>query len=166
MRLCEMLLSMTLFACGSTSAPATTPIQDPVPMTEGGSKPAPTPAADALADYERIRALLAADEIKGVTEAATALAASATKSSFTAVATSATKLAATTEIEAARLAFGDVSREMVAVLARDPALANGQHVFECPMAKGYRKWIQPSQDMANPYMGQKMLACGGESTWQ
>ena len=162
-----MLLAITVLAgCSKTAPTDTTPIKDPVPMTEGGSPPAPTPAASTLADYERIRVLLAADEIKGVSEAAQALAASATKASYTAVATSATKLAAATEIEAARVAFGDVSREVVTLLAQDPALAKGQHVFECPMAKGYRKWIQPSQEMANPYMGKKMLACGGESTWK
>lgn len=162
-----MVLAMTLLGACSKSAPAeTTPIKDPVPMTEVSATPAATPAAATLADYERIRALLAADEMKGVPEAAQALAASAKKSSYTAVAATATKLAALTEIEAARVAFGEVSREVVALLAKEPALAKGQHVFECPMAKGYRKWIQPTQDMANPYMGKKMLACGGESSWK
>ena len=166
MRWFETFAAIALFAGCSKSTPAqTTPIKDPVPMTEGTAQAA-TPAAATLADYERIRALLAADEMNGLPEAAQALAASATRSSYTAVAASATKLAGASEIEAARLAFGEVSREVVTLLAQDPALAKGQHVFECPMVKGYRKWIQPSQDMANPYMGKKMLACGGESTWQ
>ena len=165
MRLFETLVSLALVAGCAKSAPTqTTQIKDPVPMVEGGTST--TPAAATLADYERIRVLLAADEIKGVSEAAQALATSATKSSFNAVATTATKLAGVADLEAARLAFGDVSREVVTLLAGDPALAKGQHVFECPMVKGYRKWIQPSQEMANPYMGKKMLACGGESTWK
>jgi membrane fusion protein, copper/silver efflux system len=55
---------------------------------------------------------------------------------------------------------------VVTLLATDKALAKGLRVFECPMVQGYRKWVQPSDEMANPYMGKKMLACGGESTWQ
>ena len=152
--------------CGSSAPAPATPINDPVPMAEGSTQPAATPAADTLAAYERVRALLAADEIKGVSEAANALAASASKSSYTAIAATATKLAATTSLETARAAFGDVSREVITLLARDPSLAKGQHVFECPMTTGYRKWVQPSEDLENPYMGKKMLACGGESTWQ
>jgi hypothetical protein len=34
------------------------------------------------------------------------------------------------------------------------------------MAKGYRKWVQADQQLANPYMGKEMLVCGGESKWE
>ena len=133
-------------------------------MVEG--KAQATPATATLAAYERVRALLAADEIKGVGDAARALETEATKAQYPAIATQAAKLAAVTEIEAARVAFGEVSREIITMLAKEPALAKGHHVFECPMTKGYRKWVQPTDDLANPYMGKKMLACGGESSWQ
>jgi Cu(I)/Ag(I) efflux system membrane fusion protein len=163
----RLFISLVLLASCTKSAPKdTTPIKDPVPMVEGTAPASTTPATETLAAYERVRVLLAADEIKGVAEAARALEASATSASYTAIASSATKLAATADLDAARLAFGDVSREVVTVLASDQALAKGQHVFECPMVKGYRKWVQPSSEMANPYMGKKMLACGGESTWK
>jgi hypothetical protein len=33
------------------------------------------------------------------------------------------------------------------------------------MAEGYQKWVQVSSEMANPYMGKKMLKCGSEATW-
>jgi Cu(I)/Ag(I) efflux system membrane fusion protein len=163
----RLLISMALLAGACTkSAPAdTTPIKDPVPMVERAT-PAATPATETLASYERVRALLAADEIEGVAEAARALEASATSAKYTAIASSATKLAAAADLDAARTAFGDVSREVVTLLASDKSLAKGHHVFECPMAKGYRKWVQPNDAMSNPYMGKKMLACGGESTWQ
>lgn len=153
------------FGCGKSPQATTTPIKDPVPMVETKAA-APTPATATLAAYERVRVLLAADEIKGVGEAARALETEATKAQYTVVAAHASKLAAAADLDAARAEFGEVSREIVALLAKDPALAKGQHVFECPMAKGYRKWVQPNEDMANPYMGKKMLACGGESTWQ
>jgi threonine/homoserine/homoserine lactone efflux protein len=38
------------------------------------------------------------------------------------------------------------------------------HVFECPMAKGYKRWVQPTDELENPYMGQEMLTCGSEVT--
>jgi hypothetical protein len=30
------------------------------------------------------------------------------------------------------------------------------------MARGYQKWVQTGDDMANPYMGKRMLKCGGK----
>lgn len=134
-------------------------------MTEQAA-PAKTPATEVLAAYERVRALLADDQTTGLADASRTLEQTATRASFGAIASAATKLATITEIEAARDQFGEVSRALVAVLANDKSLAKGQHVFECPMVKGYKKWVQPSQEMANPYMGKKMLACGGESSWQ
>jgi Cu(I)/Ag(I) efflux system membrane fusion protein len=154
-------------ACAKSAPSSTSPaVIDPVPMNEHAEHtPAATPATAVLAAYEKTRALLAADEMTGLAEAARELDASAAKAQYPQLAATAGKLAMATDIEAARESFGEVSRELVVILAKDPALAKGQHVYECPMVKGYRKWVQPSEDMENPYMGKKMLACGGESTW-
>jgi len=160
------LVVLLASACAKSAPSTTTPIKDPVPMAEGAKAPAATPATAMLAAYERVRALLAADQIEGVGEAAHEIEATANAAKYPAIAASAAKLAAASDLEAARVSFADVSREVVTLLASDKALAKGQHVFECPMTKGYRKWVQPSQDLENPYMGRKMLACGGESTWE
>jgi Cu(I)/Ag(I) efflux system membrane fusion protein len=69
------------------------------------------------------------------------------------------------DIGQARSAFGDLSRAFVQLLAAAPPLRQGRHIFECPMAEGYQKWVQVSSEMANPYMGKKMLKCGSEATW-
>ncbi len=82
------------------------------------------------------------------------------------IASAAKGLGSAGDVEAARSAFGEVSRHVVALLAADRTLAEGKHVFECPMAAGYKKWIQPTAKLENPYMGTKMLSCGGESTWR
>jgi Cu(I)/Ag(I) efflux system membrane fusion protein len=123
-----------------------------------------------LAAYERTRALLAADKLEGLADAARELETSAKAAGagphYGDIATSAAKLAIATDLDAARASFGDVSKHVVALLAGDPSLAQGQHVFECPMVKGYKKWVQPTQDLQNPYMGKRMLACGGKSTWK
>ncbi len=128
-----------------------------------------------LAAYERARALLAADQMTGVAEAGREMEATATAAATDAsvsaphlkgIATGATTLASATELKAARQAFGEISRHVIALLAVDKTLAAGQHVFECPMAKGYKKWVQPTENLENPYMGAKMLTCGGESSWE
>lgn len=129
-----------------------------------------------LSNYEAIRTSLANDSANGVTalaksvaDAATALADSAEEANtpmLKSLAAEAVKLAALSEddIAATRLAFGDVSRSLIALVKADSELADGLHIFECPMAKGYKLWIQPDPELENPYMGQKMLTCGSEVT--
>lgn len=61
-----------------------------------------------------------------------------------------------------RKAFGEVSSAAIELLSQRPELQEGVHMFECPMAQGYKRWIQPSSQIENPYMGQQMLECGSE----
>jgi Cu(I)/Ag(I) efflux system membrane fusion protein len=68
-------------------------------------------------------------------------------------------------LESARSEFAKVSETLVLLASADQRLAEGRHVFFCPMAKDYRKWVQSSNELRNPYMGQKMLTCGNESEW-
>lgn len=155
-----------------TSAPPATATASPP-----ANKDIAPPVRTALAEYESIRKLLAADETNGIADAANKLATAATeaeksatgdaKVQLGALARAAQALAAEKgDIDALRKAFGEVSKPLVALLASDPALRQGQHLFECPMAVGYKKWIQPSDKLENPYMGKKMLACGGPTDWR
>ena len=65
-----------------------------------------------------------------------------------------------------RVAYGDLSRAVVAIIATDASLMQGRFLFECPMAKGYKRWVQVKPEMENPYMGQRMLACGSSvASW-
>jgi hypothetical protein len=143
--------------------------------------PTPEPAGEAeletvLAHYEAIRALLAADQGEGVADRAKQLEAAAATAGpvggeearphLTALAAAARELAAVeaSDLDAMRLAFGELSRPMVALHQADEELAARYHVFECPMAKGYKRWVQPTDELENPYMGQEMLTCGSEVT--
>lgn len=155
-----------------TSAPPSTATASPP-----ANKEIATPVRTALAEYESIRKLLATDETNGIGEAASRLATAATEAEKTAAGDAKIHLGALAkaaqalaqdkgDIEALRKAFGEVSKPLVALLAQDPALRQGQHLFECPMAVGYKKWIQPSDKLENPYMGKKMLACGGPTDWK
>ena len=69
------------------------------------------------------------------------------------------------DLDAARAAFGELSRVLIALLSKDPSLQEGRHVYECPMAEGYKKWVQVSEGTSNPYMGSKMLQCGTETAF-
>jgi membrane fusion protein, copper/silver efflux system len=165
----KSVLSMLFIAACAKNAPApVSPVVDPVPMAEPTAKPAASPVTATLAAYEHARALLAADKLEGLADAAREIETGAKKGDghhYSEIASSAAKLATATDIESARASFADVSKHLIALLAADPSLARGQHVFECPMVKGYNKWVQPTEDLQNPYMGKRMLACGGESTW-
>jgi hypothetical protein len=129
-----------------------------------------------LASYESIRAALARDAVAPSTASAAALeksarsaalnAAGEMKSQWTNLADAAKRLHETPkgDAESVRKAFGEVSRHLIIVLSAQRSLAEGLHVFECPMAQGYDKWVQPSPKISNPYMGTRMPECGSESS--
>lgn len=75
------------------------------------------------------------------------------------------QLAAANDLASARRAFGELNRFLIALGAADSRLQHGWHVFRCPMADGFKKWLQRSPDRANPYMGQAMPTCGSSTTW-
>jgi hypothetical protein len=144
------------------------PVAQPVPAS------GPEAIVNVMKPYEQCRSLLAADKAEGVAECASAIAAAAgaaegsapesAKAHLGAIKTAADALAKAPadDIEATRQAFGEVSKPVVALLTAVPEAAKDFHVFECPMAKGYKRWVQPEAKLANPYMGSKMLECGTE----
>ncbi len=132
----------------------------------------------AYAAYEEVRVRLAQDTLDNVKPRAQRIAESLRAAAATATvkgapevkqelgkgADAATRLAAAKDLDEARGAFGEVSRTLVRLAGADDQLAKGQHVFECPMAKGFgfNEWVQPSATLQNPYMGKKMSTCGSE----
>jgi Cu(I)/Ag(I) efflux system membrane fusion protein len=124
-----------------------------------------------FAEAEALRTALAADSttlapITAKLAAATAaLAAEPTKHTASDALTAAAKgltdvTAGAVELNAVRAAYGELQKVLVGVVAADASLQPGRFLFECPMAKGYQRWIQVSPQMANPYMGKRMLECG------
>jgi membrane fusion protein, copper/silver efflux system len=172
----HVLLSlMTVLGLACSASNANNQADAPQPAKEGVAKKGASPTEDALLAYERARALLADDKLEGVAEAAAEMEAAAKaaapkapeaqKPQLEALAAAAAGLKATKSIDEARKSFGEVSRTVVTLVAADPALAKGRYAFECPMAPAYKKWVQTSAEISNPYMGKKMLACGMESSW-
>jgi hypothetical protein len=171
--------ALLAIGCSKETKEAAPPSSEP-PATAAAPEPIePSKGADlepVFAEYEAIRALLAADQDEGVAKRAAALKRAAAAAAdavneparphLTAVAIAADKLAAsdTSDLAATRRIFGEVSKSLVALRGSDEELAARYHVFECPMAKGYKRWVQPTDELENPYMGQEMLTCGSEVT--
>jgi len=142
----------------------------------------PAPALDAMRTAfgatERVRAELAADRVDGTAaparETAQALRAvqralakppSELATGLEQAIAAAEQVAGASDLDSARRAFGELNRFLVALAAADPRLQDGWHVFRCPMAEGFRKWLQHSPKLENPYMGQAMISCGSSTSW-
>jgi Cu(I)/Ag(I) efflux system membrane fusion protein len=173
----------------TTGAPGEHPAHEPAaPSEHAGHAPdaehaAPAPLAEhtlhavhtALGAYEALRATLARDSLEGLAPAADRVATALrghdgepepTASQLAAAASAAAGLSRASSLEEARAAFAELSRQLVALASADARLREGLHLFECPMAKGYGRWLQPGATIDNPYMGQAMLSCGNAAVWQ
>ncbi len=153
-----------LCAC-SKSEPVAPETQPPVPAVtlEGIEK--------AISSYEEIAKALAEDRanvrvqaltLAGAAQAALTTAPEALQKPLADLSAASQHLAtlAVDDVAEARDAFGDVSQAMISLLSAAPSLREGLHVFECPMAKGYQKWVQSDEAVSNPYMGSEMPQCG------
>ena len=113
-----------------------------------------------LADYEVIRAALAADDLAAAQKAAAPVAERDTQSSEKKIQTrgeSAGKLAKAGNLEAAREAFKSLSKSAVHLAEGK----EGYYVAHCPMVPNEEgDWVQTTKRINNPYMGKAMLTCG------
>lgn len=132
----------------------------------------------AFAAYEQVRALLARDSIEGLAAQAQAVrsaldgvsqgtgsAPSEVSQCLSQATDAARRLGEASDATAARRPFGELSMYLVALASADPRLAEGFHIFKCPMAEGFQKWFQRSPRLENPYMGLRMPECGVRSDW-
>ncbi|MGH1348833.1 MAG: hypothetical protein ACRBN8_45275 [Nannocystales bacterium] len=122
------------------------------------------PVVDA---YESVRAALAGDDLGMATSGASALRSAARTASLDALASASESLAKAPsgDADAVRKAFGGVSHALISALSKHSELRQTLHVFECPMAPAYGKWVQRDANLENPYMGKSMLKCGSASEW-
>lgn len=135
-------------------------------------KGAPLSAADKtyLAQYELVRAALAADKLAGAKKAAAEIAATpaakpANEEAAKRAATNleaANKLANAGSLDDAREAFKVLSRKAAHLHAVHVATGgSGYFVFVCPhIPEEAGKWVQLSKEVANPYHGLAMSQCG------
>jgi len=126
-----------------------------------------TPFAEMAGHYEAIWRTLAGDSVDGVAEHARAIAAVADEADHPAAARETapaileharalTQKAAAGDLDAAREAFGELTKPLVRY--RKAVGAERLKVAYCPMAK--KVWLQPEGEIGNPYYGSEMLTCG------
>jgi hypothetical protein len=162
-------LALTLIGSACTKGEPPAPPQSPRAVRVEG------PVGDLLLAYESARAKLAGDGFEGAQPFAAAIGASSrlaaehavtAKATFEAIALASDRMVTAKDIGAMRLAFGDVSKGVIALLVADPELRTGRFLMLCPMAAGYQKWVQTTEKLANPYFGKSMLECGETlATW-
>lgn len=122
-----------------------------------------------LESYLDARQLLAEDKLEGVSEELAAIGQAAqplTDSNDAQVKALAQDLVNDAavrpdDLESARETFEGISDAMIELIKIVPpsdAAAETLYVAYCPMAKA--SWLQATEELANPYMGQKMLECG------
>ncbi|MEE8219016.1 MAG: efflux RND transporter periplasmic adaptor subunit, partial [bacterium] len=143
--------------------------------------PAPvlTSLRASLTAYDESRNLLADDRLAGLEAAASRLATAVREAEtgaadlsprFRSVLAEAARVADSLgeaeDLEAARQAFGELSRLFLVVANVDPRLLDDWHVFECPMTETFPKWMQPDSEVENPFMGQAMPGCGTPTDMQ
>jgi Cu(I)/Ag(I) efflux system membrane fusion protein len=75
------------------------------------------------------------------------------------------RLAETTDVDAGREMFQNLSAKVLPLAAGDMELQSKWYLFECPMESGFNKWVQSQPGLENPYMGQAMLKCGSAVDW-
>ncbi len=79
------------------------------------------------------------------------------------LAASMTHVADAPDLDAMREPFAATSRVLQAAIEAN-GIAAGQPVYvvNCPMAFDFKgeRWLQPTEDVANPYFGEAMLSCG------
>lgn len=68
------------------------------------------------------------------------------------------KLAKATDLDAARLAYKDVSDRLIALFREHHVQTGHYFLCTCPMAQA--SWIQNDKEIKNPYYGSAMLLCG------
>lgn len=184
-RLSLVWLASTLASAACAEAPAATTAPETPPASTANSSSGPAypseqqgPVDAFLGAYEDARKLFVADQADGLLDAVRRMAGAAREGTKAAPVDAQVHLQALVQasadletalgqgLEPARKAYGEVSRHVVALLVSYPSLAAGRFVFQCPMAPGYRKWVQTDAKLQNPYMGQRMPACGGSTDWK
>lgn len=113
--------------------------------------------------YLVIQQKLAADSFDGVTatthDMKTAMAAAPAQTFTPDFMKAVDALAAAKDLHDARVAFQQVSSDLIATLAQNHVQTGSLHSVFCPMRKAY--WVQTDgQKIQNPYYGASMLDCG------
>ncbi len=118
--------------------------------------------SNGVSDYMKLKDALVATNASAAKDAAVKLILSATAENWDADIIKATKIIANSEdVEVQRAAFKTVTNRLIESL-KENDLKDGVYVQYCPMAfnNSGANWLSLSDDIKNPYFGNKMLKCG------
>jgi len=122
----------------------------------------PQPVKTVLTNYFKIQVALAEDSLKGVPEAANAIAKTIkedkTKALSLDVVKQAEALTRTNDLTMVREAFKPLSESLINYLADRKVNSNSCDEFFCHMADA--SWLQEETETMNPYFGTSMPGCG------
>lgn len=104
--------------------------------------------------YENAASALCADDLTAAKAAAWILATEAVRLHHDGIAGSAAAVAKADGIAGARTLFKALSTATITLAQH----AKGYFILTCPMAQA--EWVQSTREVANPYLGKEMLACG------
>lgn len=122
----------------------------------------PQPIKSVLTNYFKIQTALAEDSLKGVPEAANAIAKvikeDKSKLLSSNVVAQAEAVAEVKDLAMAREAFKPLSESLIKYLADNKVNSNSCDEFHCHMADA--SWLQEDTETKNPYFGTSMPGCG------
>ncbi|MEP1033159.1 DUF3347 domain-containing protein [Ekhidna sp.] len=146
-------LAALIASCGSTKKEETTKTPAKVEVSA---------SANAISDYMSVKDALVQTDASAAKDAAVKLGESATAENWNAVVIKAVKtIASSDDIETQRTAFKTVTDGLIEALKANDS-NDGVFVQYCPMAfdNTGASWLSMSDQIRNPYFGDKMLKCG------
>ena len=149
-------LALAIASCSSSKQEEKSEATEVVANTEAAA------ATSGIADYMMLKDALVQTDTQAAKDAAAKLAASAANENWSTELVEAAKtIAASEEVEAQRTAFKTVTDGLIASLEANEGNA-GVYVQYCPMAfdNTGASWLSMSDQIRNPYFGDKMLKCG------
>lgn len=131
-------------------------------VVEEATKTEATSQSNALSDYISLKNALVQTDASSAKDAATKLTESATTENWDTEIVEAVKtIASSDDVEAQRTAFKTVTDGLIVSLKANGA-DDGVYVQYCPMAfdNTGASWVSMSDQIRNPYFGDRMLKCG------
>lgn len=169
-----LLACLACLACEADRPAESSPGEQPSepPTNEQPSEPAPTREIEMLTPYFEIGEQLATDRTEGLDIFGRAVigmtAPVRNEPGIDRMHAAAQQLGATSELEAARAAYRDMSHALLDYLDAHPDARTGLYLMYCPMTFANRGayWVSRTSKLRNPYEGSRMLECGAKLTWE
>jgi Cu(I)/Ag(I) efflux system membrane fusion protein len=124
----------------------------------------PPPAVQVYGHYLLIQAALAGDSLQGIGEAADTIVKLVRSDAKlpAGIADAAAKVSMAADLNAARVAFKELSDALIAHRQSDRTLMERFYVIHCSMAFDNQgaSWLQATKTVSNPYFGASILRCG------